>query len=299
MKTLGAATDARAVAAGDDEKAEFLGGLRESAPISAPSPSQTALALHDIVQGARISHLWGLLGWQDIRRRYRRSKMGPFWLTISMGVLVAVLGTLYSTLFRVEVADYVPHLALGFIVWGLISSLITEGCSTFTSNENIIKQVDLPLSMHVYRVVWRNLIILLHNAMIFVVVAVLFSIWPGWTALLAVPGLAFLCLNGIWAGLLLGIVSARFRDVPPIVGSIMRIAFFVTPIIWMPALVPQRAAFLDFNPFFHFLELVRAPLLGQVPGLASWLAVVSITLGGWLVTFALFRRYRWRVSYWV
>ena len=108
-----------------------------------------------------------------------------------------------------------------------------------------------------------------------------------------------LCLNGIWAGLLLGIVSARFRDVPPVVSSIVRICFFVTPIIWMPELVPARALVLEANPFFHLVEVVRAPLLGQAPGLESWIAVLLITCAGWLVTFAFFRRYRRRIAYWV
>ena len=161
----------------------------------------------------------------------------------------------------------------------------------------------LPFSVHVYRRVWCNVLIFFHNAAIFVVVAVLFSIWPGWTGLLAVPGFVLLCLNGIWVGLLLGIVSARFRDVPPIVASLVRILFFVTPIIWMPELMPGRALMLavvlDFNPFFHFVELVRAPLLGQAPGLVSWVAASGITLGGWLLAFESLRRYRRRIAYWV
>ena len=286
----------------DDETIDSSGDVFEPQPMPVsppPAVSQIAAALVDLIKGACSFHLWGLLGWQDIRRRYRRSIIGPFWLTISMGVLVAVLGTLYGALLKVEIADYVPFLALGFIVWTLISGLITDGCAAFIVAESIIKQVDLPLSVHVYRVVWRNLLIFCHNAAIFVVVAVIFSIWPGWTGLLVLPGLVLFCLNGVWVGLLFGLMSARFRDVPPITDSIVRIAFFVTPIIWMPELLPDRAVLLDFNPFFHFLELVRTPLLGQAPELVSWLVVLGITLGGWFVTFALFSHCRWRVAYWV
>ncbi len=284
----------------DDETIDTSGDVFGSQHVSPPpGASQIAVALLDVIEGARAYHLWGLLGWQDIRRRYRRSIIGPFWLTISMGALVAALGLLYGTLLKVEIADYVPFLALGFIVWTLVSGLITDGCAAFTGAESIIKQVDLPLSVHVYRMVWRNIIIFFHNAAIFVVVAVIFSIWPGWMGLLALPGLALLCLNGVWVGLLFGLMSARFRDVPPIVDSIVRIAFFVTPILWMPELLPDRAVLLDFNPFFHILELVRTPLLGQAPEPASWLAVLGMTLGGWLVTFILFCYYRWRIAYWV
>ena len=301
LQSLDIGARSHPTAVGGEEIADAAGEPPRAAPVCAPppAPSQTELALRDIVAGARARQLWGLLGWQDIRRRYRRSRLGPFWLTISLGVLVATLGTLYGTLLKVEIAQYVPFLALGFIVWAMITGIVNDSCAAFTSAKNIIRQVEMPLSVHVYRVVWRNLIILFHNALVVVVVSVVFAVWPGWTGLIAVAGLALLCLNGVWVGLLLGLVSSRFRDVPPIVASIMRIAFFLTPIIWMPSLLPRKAALLDYNPFFHFLELVRAPLLGQAPALASWLVVLGILIGGWLVTLALFRRYRWSVAYWV
>lgn len=263
------------------------------------SPGQRALA--DIVGGARVAHLWGRLGWQDILRGYRRSALGPFWITISMGLLVAVLGTLYGSLLNIEAAVYIPYMALGFIIWAFISSVITDGCSAFTNASAIITQASFPLSTHVYRVVWRNLIILFHNALIFVAVAFIFSIWPSWTGLLAVPGLLLACFNGVWVALLLGLVSARYRDIPPIITSITRIAFFVTPIIWMPtpALVSKRAVMLQINPFYHSLELIRSPLLGQTPALDSWLVVVGLAFVGGTVTFLLLRHLRWRIAYWV
>ena len=309
MQTLRVGMSERPVGIDDvtDEVAEVFGDPpgADAASIATlpPVASQAKLALVDLVHGARARYLWGMLGWQDIRRRYRRSVLGPFWLTISMGMLVAMLGTLYGTLLKVEIAVYVPFLALGFIVWTLISGLILDGCTVFISADGIIKQTNLPLSFHVYRRVWCNVLTFFHNSVIFVVVAALFAIWPGWIGLLALPGFVLLCLNGIWVGLVLGIVSARFRDVPPIVASLVRILFFVTPIIWMPELMPGRARMLalvlDFNPFFHLVELVRAPLLGQAPGLVSWLAVVGITLCGWLLAFEVLRRYRRRIAYWV
>ena len=287
-----AAGDGAVEASGED--------VSESAPASAapPPPSQTALALQDVGEGVCAFRLWGLLGWQDIRQRYRRSTLGPFWLTISMGALVGGLGMLYAGLFKMEVAEYLPFVAAGLILWGLISGLITEGCTAFIDAEGIIKQVRLPLSIHVCRVVWRNLIVFAHNVVIYVIAAVFFSIQPGWTGLLALPGIALLCLNGVWMGLLLGLVSARFRDIPQIVASVVQVTFFLTPIIWKPELLPDRAFILDINPFFHLVEMVRAPALGQAPRLVSWLAVLGITLGGWLVTLIMYRRYRWRIAYW-
>ena len=301
MQTLLVETDAHPAAASGG----VAGPSGEDAPDLAPTsfpplpPSQTVLALRDVAEGARAFRLWGMLGWQDVRQRYRRSTLGPFWLTISMGALVGGLGLLYAGLFKLDVADYLPFVAAGLILWGLISGMTTDGCTAFIDAEGIIKQVNLPLSVHVYRVVWRNVIVFAHNVVIYAAAAVIFSIQPGWAGLLALPGLALLCLNGVWVGLLLGLVSARFRDVPQIAASIVQVAFFLTPIIWKPELLPDRAFILHLNPFFHLLELVRAPLLGQAPGLVSWLAASGITFGGWLVTLVMYRRYRWRIAYWV
>ena len=137
------------------------------APLATPATPATPLdmAFTDLIDGARLTHLWVRLGWQDIRRRYRRSVLGPLWLTISMGLMVALLGTLYGRIFKVGAADYLPYLTLGFVIWGLVNGLTTDGCTALVNARNIIQQVRLPLSVHVYRVVWSNLIVFCHNAL--------------------------------------------------------------------------------------------------------------------------------------
>jgi ABC-type polysaccharide/polyol phosphate export permease len=264
-----------------------------------PAGSPTAVAFADILAGARAWHLWGHLGWHDIRRHYRRSVIGPLWITISMGVLIGSLGYLYTYLFQLEVADYLPFLAGGFILWGLIAGLINEGSNVFIGAGNIIKQVRIPLSAHVFRMVWRNIITFFHNIWILVLVMLLFRHSPSWVWLLALPGLLLIVLNGLWVGLLLGTVSARFRDVPPIIASVVQIAFFLTPIMWKPDMRPDLAYFVNLNPFHHLLHVVRAPLLGQVPELHNWIAACSVTVAGWVVAFVAYRRFRSRIAYWV
>lgn len=261
--------------------------------------SRTSRALADLAQGARLWRLWSRLGWQDVRGRYRRSVLGPFWITLSMGLMVALLGALYGRLFRVGVPDYLPYVAIGLVTWGLVSSLVTEGCNVFFGARRIIHEVGLPLSVLAYRAVWRNLLVFMHHAAVLVSVGLVFSVRPGWTGLLALPGLAAVCLNGVWVALLAGTIGARFRDVPPIVDSVMRIAWLGTPVIWMPSLVPERSLFVGFNPFHHVLEVVRAPLLGAVPAAESWLAVGLVTVVGWTATVLVFARYRRRIAYWI
>ncbi len=275
------------------------GTTAETDAIGRPGSALNA-AIGDIARGTVAWSLWTMLGWQDIRQRYRRSVLGPFWLTISMGVLVTMLGVLYASLFKMSIPEYLPFVALGFIMWGLVSGLILDGCEAFNGSADIIKQMALPLSLHVYRAIWRNIIIFFHNITIFVIVALVFSIPPSWITLLALPGLLLICINGLWIGLVLGLICARYRDVPQIVASIVQVAFFLTPVFWKPDLLSEdRFYLLDYNPFFHFLELVRQPLLGQAPNSASWLIVAGITVGGLVFALLLYRRYRSRIAYWI
>ncbi|MEE4236044.1 MAG: ABC transporter permease [Anderseniella sp.] len=256
-------------------------------------------AIVDISDGWCARALWATMGAHEIRQRYRRSVIGPFWITISMGVMVAALGFLYGRIFRLELHDYLPYLAAGFVTWGFISGLVNDGAQTFIAREHLIRQLSAPLSIYAYRSVWTNLITFAHNVWIYIIVAAWFGALPGWIGFLALPGLLVLVLSGLWLALLLGLLSARFRDIPLMIASVMQVMFFITPVIWKVSMLPGRAFLLEFNPFWHLMELIRAPLLGHLPPMESWVVVAGITLVGWSVTLLLYTGYRWRIPYWV
>jgi len=259
----------------------------------------SVMALDDIVSAAWLWRLWGRLGWNDILQRYRRSLLGPLWLTASMAVMVIALGTLYAELFKVPVDKLLPYLSVGLIVWALISSFLTEAGTLFTGSESYIKQIRLPYSVYVYRSCWSKLIIFAHNIIIYFGVLLYFEIWPGAIAILALPGLLLVLLNGALMSLCIGMVSARFRDIPQLIGSFVQIVFFVTPIFWTPDLLKGRTFVLDINPFYHLLEIVRGPLLGTIPSIGNYFAVTLVTFLNAFIAGAIFIRFRARISYWV
>ena len=264
----------------------------------ATASARQAHAREDARIGARMWRLAFRLGWLDIRLRYRGSVLGPFWLTLSTAVMVASLGLLYSTLFKIDLRSYLPYLTLSLILWGYLAAVVGDACIGFTQAEGIIQAVRIPFTLFAARVAVRNVLVLLHNIVVVVVVFAIFEIWPGSTALLALPGLLLWLLDSVAATLLLGTFCARFRDIPPIVASVMQIAFFVSPIIWKPELV-KNGWWLPFNPFYTLLEVVRAPLLGEVPGDDVWISAVGYTIlftgTAWLV----FARLRGRLAFWV
>ena len=263
------------------------------------SRRRRVMAWADIVEGTSRWRLWVRLGWNDILQRYRRSILGPFWLTASTAIMVIALGALYAKLFNQAIDDFLPFFCVGLLVWNLIASYLTEAGTLFTGSESYIKQIRLPFSVYVYRASWAKLIIFAHNFIIYFGVLIYFKIWPGAVSLLAVPGLMLIVLNGTAASLTIGIVSARFRDIPQLIASIVQIVFFITPIFWKPESLRGHAYITDFNPFFHLLEIVRAPLLGNLPSAASYLAVLLLTLMNVAISGAFFSRFRSRIAYWI
>lgn len=253
----------------------------------------------DIGGGLRRYDLWIYLGWREVRKHYSRSVLGPFWLTLSMGVLVGTLGVLYAEIFKMDISTYLPFLAVGFIMWALIGTSISSSCTVFSSAANSIRQVRLPLSVYMLQFVWMQFITFAHNFVIYIIVAIFFGISPNMYSLLEIPALFLVAVNILFCVMLLGPLSARFRDIPMIVGSLVQIAFFVTPILWSGGQMPKRAHFLGLNPFYHFMEIVRQPLLAQAATWNNWIISIAITAVFGVIATLFFSHCRGRIAYWV
>ncbi|WP_446002662.1 galactan export ABC transporter permease subunit Wzm/RfbD [Corynebacterium sanguinis] len=273
-----------------------------------PASKSTTLsmAFRDLVSGWRQNELWLQLGWQDIKQRYRRSTLGPLWITVATGVMALALGLLYSMLFQISVREFLPHVTVGFIIWGFIAGCIKDGSDIFIENEGLIKQLPSALSVHVYRLVWRQVLFLAHNMVIWVLLVIVFRIPLSLNTLLAIPALALLVINGVWVTMLFGIIATRFRDVAPLLESLVQLLFYVTPIVWTTQTlrdqggeVAQRARIAELNPLYHYLEIVRAPLVGREVALYHWGIVGACTVVGLLLALLVMRQWRFRVPYWV
>jgi ABC-2 type transport system permease protein/lipopolysaccharide transport system permease protein len=270
--------------------------------IAAPwqRPSRTRSAVLDLLEGLYQSWLWTTLAHQDLKLRYRGSILGPFWQTITTAVMIGAMGFIYAKLFHTPLQNYLPLLAAGLVFWQFTSGMVTDGCGTFYSVQGIIQQVRLPFSLHAYRLVYRNLLILMHNFFIVPIVLFIFPQPIVWPRLLELgPGLALILLNGIWVSILLGMVSARFRDVPPIVASIVQVVFFITPIFWPANGLGAHRWLAEVNPIYAGIDVLRAPLLGQPTEPYSWLILTTVTVIGCAATFAFFARFRTRIAFWV
>ena len=177
------------------------------------------IAAADLIDGIRSYRIWTRLGWQEVKRRYRRTVFGPFWATLSIGAFIVGMVFIWAPLFKTDVKSYLPFLAAGLVSWTFATALISEGCTTYTAGVNLITQLNFPYTVLNFMVVWRNIIVFFHNILIVIVVVIALKIPVDWQTLLLIPGLIIVAVNGAWMTILFGMVSARFRDVPPLVGQ--------------------------------------------------------------------------------
>ena len=278
-------------------------GGQPSAPTlpDVPGSRSWQRAFGDLGAGWRQRSLWGYLGWQDIKQRYRRSVLGPLWISISMGVIATAMGILYGALFGEPVQTFLPYVATGLLIWNFVNGCILEGSEVFIANEGLIRFLPAPISLHVYRLLWRQTLFFLHNLVIWLLLVIIFPQPLSATVLLALPAFLLLVINGLWVALLAGIIATRFRDIPPIIASLTQLLFFMTPIVWSYERLKSNplAAYVELNPVMHFVEILRQPLLGQPIVWRHWAVVGVITVVGCAVSLVCLRNYRSRVAYWV
>lgn len=257
-------------------------------------------AWRDLRDGAVNWRLWTHLGLSDIRGRYRRSRIGQNWQTISLAVLVGAIALVYSSLLNMDPRVYAVYVVCAFSCWTLMNGIVNESCSVFVSSEGIIRHYDFPKSVFIYQMIARNMVVFMHNVVLIVPVFLLTGHGFSINILFVLPALVVYAVNAVWIGAVLGMTCARFRDIPQGVASAMQIGFIVTPVMFMPtSLSGQQRLIIDVNPFARFLAIARDPLMGQVPSLADYGFVLTVTLLGCVLGFLVFARTRRKLIYWL
>jgi ABC-type polysaccharide/polyol phosphate export permease len=257
-------------------------------------------AWREVCEGWRWHELWLTLGWRDVLSRHRQTRLGPLWISVSMAFVAFGMGTLYSGIMGQPIHDYIPYLVAGFTTWNFLSAVVNEGKDAFVANASAIREIPVPSTVYVYRLLWKNILIFGYNAVVFVIVLLIFRVWPFPAIFLAIPALALILLNGIWIGMLLGLINARFRDIGQLIPNAMRLIFFVTPVLWhAESAAGARMIFVHFNPAYYFVEILRAPLLGEVPNPLVWAVVLGTTILGWAIALPVYASWRRQIALWI
>jgi len=277
--------------------------LEQAQDLLGPQRRKTrALAFADVKTALCMWKVWLALAWQDISIRYRRSVIGPLWITLSMAITVYSMGILYARLFHIELQHYFPYLVAGMLAWGLVQSILTEAVDVYLVSASLIRQVKLPYFFHLHRLCMRNLIVSAHNLLVMIPIYLFFPQGWAWLSLLPVFGfnLALLYLNLVLVSSILGMVCARYRDMGQVFKSLLQVLFFLTPVMWDASSIgPQYQNLILCNPLYDFIQLLRLPLIGQLPTLKLYGFACGFTMIGLGLNYFLFVRYRARIVYWL
>ncbi len=239
------------------------------------------------------------LALQDIELRYKRSLLGPFWISASQIATVLALAYVFADIFRSDFVTYVSFIGAGLLTWQLILVLVNEGCASVIEHGGFLQNVRMPLSVIAGRIACRNAMVFVHNFVAMTGLLLAFGAELTPKIVVAVPGAMVILLLGYFLVMALGPICARFRDIPLVIQSAMQVAFFLTPIFWMPDAVSHRPIFVAANPFAHLIELVRAPLLGEYPSLLNWQVSLWCCAGAATVALIVVSLTRKRINLWL
>ena len=244
--------------------------------------------------------IWFMLGMNDVRMRYRRSFLGPFWATISMAVTIAALAFVYSSIFKIDLKVYVPLVGISYIVWGYIATSINEAATVFIESANLIQTSNINFATYIFRTMLRNFVFFLHNLVLVPFIYLIFDQKISLEILLLFPGIIIFMLNIFWISAVVGFISARYRDMPQIINALVQIGFFVSPIMWRRSQISDHLAnFLDWNFFAIFLDLMRAPLLSETIESRIWIVSLISGVVGTALTIGLSQKIKSKMPFYL
>ena len=254
---------------------------------------------HDIISSIKRWGVWFRLGLSDTVSKYRRSYLGPFWLTLGMGITVSGIGTFWTIIWGVELKTFLPYFTAGLLIWNFIVGCLVEGSYCFISQSQVIRAAPNPLFLYPLRLAVKLAITFAHNFVVFLIVAIIFKVKLTFSTLLIIPGLIFLFFFAIGSSLLFGIIGARFRDFPPIIEAVVPLFFFVTPVIWFNDALGSRAILSTLNPLSHLIDVIRKPMLGEIPNPTNYCFTLLTILFIWILGIKLFTKFRNRITLWI
>ena len=239
------------------------------------------------------------LAFSDVKARYKRSVWGPLWITLGTSIGTVGLGMLWSELFKLSPETLIPSLTVGLILWQFFSGIIIEAPSMYANQANIIRNIRLPLFIFPLLLITKHVINLAHNIPILIGIFIYFRISMTPASLLVLPALLLVTLTMLSVSVLLGILGARFRDLTHIVGVAMPMLMFLSPVFYRPRYLPFNQFISWFNPFSHWIEIIRYPLLGETPDqFLIWTNVGMLLVTACLAAWQFHRKFR-HIAYWI
>jgi lipopolysaccharide transport system permease protein len=269
---------------------------------AALSSTMTAgvVGFEELLGGALHWRVWHLLGVNDLRQRYARSRFGQLWLTVSNTSMIGAMATLWGILWNQPLPEILPFFGVGIIIWNFMSQVLNECTTILVEHARYYRNQRMNFSVSIYSVIYKNTMILAHNLIIIVVLILAFGVPVNWYLLQIAPAFVLTWITMAWLGYIVAMACVRYRDMIQLITNWLLVFFLLSPVMWRPNFLPSRYHFLiDYNPLAHFLDLLRSPFLGQPVPIYTWIITIVIALGGGFLSLPAIGRYRRRLIFWM
>lgn len=258
--------------------------------------------LHDMRASLKERAFWAYATWLEMITRYRRTRLGVLWMVLPPITYVLGLGYLYAHMMSKSPAEFIPHLGIGYLLWRFAIQTITESSDVFVSHQAFIMDGRTRFTDYVLRTFAKS-VLYLGIGFVVMVAVLLFDplIHDALIATLLVTVPIYM-INVLWMAMVVALLGARVRDTREVISTGLIFGFLLTPILWDVSLVPAdtfRGAVMRFNPFFHLIEFVRAPVLGVMPENSTLWVIGVMTIAGWGLAASLYSRYARYVPLWI
>jgi ABC-type polysaccharide/polyol phosphate export permease len=263
------------------------------------SQSGFPYAIRDLQYGISKPRLMVTLIRNAFMARYPSVYQAIFWICLTTFMIAVGMGLIYGQIFSEDRSQYMPYVASGIIIWAVIASLLNDGSSAFVNAASVFEQSSIPKSLFAIQTIGVITVTFSIKFVALIIVLAVVNMLPSWSSILvAMAGTALLLWTGFWFTLALGTMGLRFRDIPLLTNAIVTISFFVTPVFWHVERLGEYQEYIVFNPLYHFLHIVRGPLLGHEGVGESFIWAAGYSLFVAFLGMLVYGQFARRISYW-
>lgn len=259
--------------------------------------------LGDLRQSLRRPEFWGYSTWLGIMTEYRRTRLGIVWLLIPPMVYILGIGYLFQDIIGrgQGIGNYYVHLGMGWALWQMTSRTLNTSANVYTKHKAFILDGHIRFTDYVLRALSNAIFRFLFSFAIVFGILLLEPAAHWYNMLTMLATIPLYIFNLLWLAIATSLLGARYPDIRELLKTLLMLGHFVTPIIWSARALPpgsERAFVASFNPAFHFVRMVRGPTMGLPVGETSWIVIGSMTIGGWILTMLLYRRFARFIPLW-
>jgi lipopolysaccharide transport system permease protein len=251
-------------------------------------------AFDDLLTGFRMSRVWIAFAGENIGDQHRRTTLGPFWLLLNYLAFVLT----FILIFGHTTETYASYVAVGLLIWLYISETLTLSVSLFSRDESLIKGTRLPLSVYVLRLAAELATRAGYTLVGCIGIFIFAGTAPTAMWLWSLAGVALILITSPAVIMLGAFAGAFFPDLNFVVANVMRIGMFLTPIFWVPdGREGLRTTFYHWNPFTHYLEIVRMPIIEGVFPAVSFAVCIVLGVLFWMLAILVLGKLRRKVVF--